>query len=262
MAAPVCHTVPRIRSRSLCSFDRWHHRSESRAADGLPRRERNRPIDRSRRARPTSAVPASSRYTPKAEKKPMVPPQWIPVIMLVLLIAGGSADHGSKYLIFTDSNIPTFLGLACILGGLWTATKWRMTGSTSRRSRRSDRGRPRPRRLPGLSQPVGQVRMTIVWFHPCCPQIWGQGHVGPRSVVERRDLGHVLETVPRRRRILVRRHRQPHLHPADVAPIPAVHLAQLAGRRRVPVASTSCCAALRCHFSTGCTRTGCRTRPR
>ena len=44
--------------------------------------------------------------------------------MLVLLIAGGLLIM-AQYLFFTDSNIPTFLGLACILGGLWTATKWR-----------------------------------------------------------------------------------------------------------------------------------------
>ena len=54
----------------------------------------------------------------------MIPPHWIPVIMLVLLIAGGLLIM-SKYLFFADSNLPTFLGLACILGGLWAATKWR-----------------------------------------------------------------------------------------------------------------------------------------
>ena len=31
----------------------------------------------------------------------------------------------ARYLIFTDSNIPTLIGLGCILGGLYTATKWR-----------------------------------------------------------------------------------------------------------------------------------------
>jgi hypothetical protein len=82
------------------------------------------PADRAPSSTSASAVSASSRYTPKADKKPLVPPQWIPVIMLVLLIAGGLLIM-ARYLIFTDSNIPTFLGLACILGGLWTATKWR-----------------------------------------------------------------------------------------------------------------------------------------
>jgi len=69
-------------------------------------------------------VPASARYTPKADKKPLIPPNWIPIIMLVLLVAGGLLIM-ARYLIFTDSNIPTFLGLVCILGGLWAATKWR-----------------------------------------------------------------------------------------------------------------------------------------
>ena len=54
----------------------------------------------------------------------MIPPHWIPVIMLVLLIAGGLLIM-AKYLFFADSNIPTLLGLVCILGGLWAATKWR-----------------------------------------------------------------------------------------------------------------------------------------
>jgi hypothetical protein len=69
-------------------------------------------------------VAASSRYTPKAQRRELVPPSWIPVIMLVLLILGAVLIM-LRYLVFTDTNIPTLLGLACILGGLWTATKWR-----------------------------------------------------------------------------------------------------------------------------------------
>ena len=69
-------------------------------------------------------VAASSRYTPKAQPKQLVPPHWIPIIMLVLLIGGGLAIM-ARYLIFTDSNIPTLIGLVMILGGLYTATKWR-----------------------------------------------------------------------------------------------------------------------------------------
>lgn len=69
-------------------------------------------------------VAASSRYTPKAQRRQLVPPNWIPVIMLVLLIGGGLMIM-ARYLIFTDSNIPTLLGLVMILGGLYTATKWR-----------------------------------------------------------------------------------------------------------------------------------------
>jgi len=69
-------------------------------------------------------VAASSRYTPKAQRRQLVPPHWIPVIMLVLLIGGGLTIM-ARYLFFTDSNIPTLLGLGMILGGLYTATKWR-----------------------------------------------------------------------------------------------------------------------------------------
>ena len=69
-------------------------------------------------------VAASSRYTPKAQRRQLVPPNWIPVIMLVLLIGGGIMIM-LRYLVFTDSNLPTLIGLAMILGGLYTATKWR-----------------------------------------------------------------------------------------------------------------------------------------
>jgi hypothetical protein len=68
-------------------------------------------------------VAASSRYTPKTTKRQLVPPSWIPVIMLVLLI-GGSLMIMARYLVFTGSNWPTIIGLAMILGGLYAATKW------------------------------------------------------------------------------------------------------------------------------------------
>src|SRR6187431_408084 len=58
---------------------------------------------------------------------------------------------------------------------------------------------------------------------------------GEPSVVERSDLGHVVETMSRGRWILIWGHRQPQLHPTDVAPIPPVHLSELTGgcgRRR------------------------------
>ena len=69
-------------------------------------------------------VAASSRYTPKAQPRQLIPPNWIPVIMIVLLIGGGLMIM-AHYLIWTDSNIPTLVGLVMILGGLYTATKWR-----------------------------------------------------------------------------------------------------------------------------------------
>ncbi len=68
-------------------------------------------------------VAASSRYTPKATRRQRIPPAWIPVIMLVLLIGGGLLIM-ARYLVFTGSNWPTLVGLAMILGGLYAATKW------------------------------------------------------------------------------------------------------------------------------------------
>jgi hypothetical protein len=69
-------------------------------------------------------VAASSRYTPKATRRERIPPHWIPIIMLVLLIGGGLMIM-ARYLVFTDSNWPTLIGLVMILGGLYAATKWR-----------------------------------------------------------------------------------------------------------------------------------------
>jgi hypothetical protein len=69
-------------------------------------------------------VAASSRYTPKAQRRQLIPPNWIPVIMIALLVGGGLMIM-ARYLIFTESNIPTLVGLVMILGGLYTATKWR-----------------------------------------------------------------------------------------------------------------------------------------
>jgi LPXTG-motif cell wall-anchored protein len=44
--------------------------------------------------------------------------------MLVLLIGGGVLIM-LRYLVFTETNFPTLIGLVMILGGLYTATKWR-----------------------------------------------------------------------------------------------------------------------------------------
>jgi hypothetical protein len=87
-------------------------------------RPEDRHVARHATDEPHHEVAASSRYTPKATKKELVPPHWIPIIMLVLLIGGGLLIM-ARYLIFTDSNIPTLLGLISILGGLYAATKWR-----------------------------------------------------------------------------------------------------------------------------------------
>jgi len=83
----------------------------------------DRPAPRSNSAQPDQEVGASSRYTPKAKRQQLIPPNWIPVIMLILLIGGGLLIM-ARYLIFTESNWPTLAGLIAILGGLYTATKW------------------------------------------------------------------------------------------------------------------------------------------
>jgi len=82
-----------------------------------------RPEDRNSSSTDSHSVAASSRYTPKEAKRQLVPPSWVPVIMLVLLIGGGLMIM-ARYLVFTGSNWPTFIGLAAILGGLYAATKW------------------------------------------------------------------------------------------------------------------------------------------
>jgi hypothetical protein len=68
-------------------------------------------------------VAASSRYTPKAARRQLIPPTWIPVIMVALLVGGGLAIM-ARYLIFDESNLPTLIGLVMIMGGLFAATKW------------------------------------------------------------------------------------------------------------------------------------------
>lgn len=70
-----------------------------------------------------STVAASARYTPKQSRRQLIPPNWIPVIMLVLLIGGGLVIM-ARYLVWDSSNLPTIIGLAMIMGGLFAATKW------------------------------------------------------------------------------------------------------------------------------------------
>ncbi|MGA9279090.1 hypothetical protein [Ilumatobacter sp.] len=70
-----------------------------------------------------TTVAASSRYTPKQQRRQLIPPNLIPIIMCVLLIAGGLVIMAG-YLVGDASRWFTGLGLVCILGGLWFATKW------------------------------------------------------------------------------------------------------------------------------------------
>ena len=73
-----------------------------------------------------SSVGASSRYTPPAAKELYESPKWVPILMLVLIVLGVLAIL-SRYIIpaFNNTNTPVLIGLVLLLGGLWTATKWR-----------------------------------------------------------------------------------------------------------------------------------------
>ena len=76
--------------------------------------------------RPANAagVEASSRYTPPVPHAAKESPPWLPALMLGLFVVGGIAIM-ARYLIFPDSNIPMVVGLVCLLGGLFAATRWR-----------------------------------------------------------------------------------------------------------------------------------------
>ena len=80
---------------------------------------------------PSSSTPASpgrpntsSRYTPPVPETAKVSPQWVPVLMLVLLILGVVVIM-LRNLAFSGNNWLLLVGLGCVLGGLYTATKWR-----------------------------------------------------------------------------------------------------------------------------------------
>ena len=69
------------------------------------------------------ASTSSSRYTPPTPAEVRHSRPWVPVLMLALLIAGALIIM-VRYLVWRD-NVATIIGLALILGGLYTATKWR-----------------------------------------------------------------------------------------------------------------------------------------
>lgn len=71
-----------------------------------------------------AGVVSSRRYTPKADHSLDESPPWVPWLMVALFVIGGLAIM-SRYLFFTDSNIPMIVGLVGLLGGLVTATRWR-----------------------------------------------------------------------------------------------------------------------------------------
>ncbi len=82
-----------------------------------------RPGDRPA-AKPAAHPAASSRYTPPIPQAAKESPPWLPALMLGLFVVGAIAIM-ARYLVFPDSNWPMLVGLACLLGGLFLATKWR-----------------------------------------------------------------------------------------------------------------------------------------
>ena len=65
----------------------------------------------------------SGRYTAPIPKYARESPKWLPILMLGLFVVGGLLIM-ARYL-FWDEQLPMLIGMACLLAGLYTATKWR-----------------------------------------------------------------------------------------------------------------------------------------
>jgi hypothetical protein len=74
-------------------------------------------------AHSASGIAASTRYTPPTPKDVYESPTWVPILMGVLLGLGVLVIL-LRYIVWPDSNWPVLIGLGCMLGGLFTATKW------------------------------------------------------------------------------------------------------------------------------------------
>ena len=70
-----------------------------------------------------SGVHASRRYTPPVPAEMKMPKPWVPWLMVTLFVVG-MVIIMLRNLVWHD-NWLTLAGLAAILGGLYTATKWR-----------------------------------------------------------------------------------------------------------------------------------------
>jgi hypothetical protein len=68
-------------------------------------------------------VKNSSRYTAPHPEHWDESSRWVPILMAVLLISGVIVIL-TRYFGW-DSNAPTMIGLALLLGGLFVATKWK-----------------------------------------------------------------------------------------------------------------------------------------
>jgi hypothetical protein len=78
-----------------------------------------------REAKHTShGIQQSSRYTPPTPKEFYESPAWVPILMITLIAIGVVAII-LRYIVWQNSNTPVLVGLLFLLGGLFTATKWR-----------------------------------------------------------------------------------------------------------------------------------------
>jgi hypothetical protein len=66
----------------------------------------------------------SGRYTAPISRAQKESPPWVPALMLGLLVVGALLIM-LRYLVWDNTNVPMVLGMACLLGGLYTGTKWR-----------------------------------------------------------------------------------------------------------------------------------------
>jgi LPXTG-motif cell wall-anchored protein len=71
-----------------------------------------------------SGVHTSSRYTPPVPIEMKIGKPWVPYLMVGLLISGAVIIM-LRNLVWSGNNWLTLIGLGFILGGLFTATKWR-----------------------------------------------------------------------------------------------------------------------------------------
>jgi hypothetical protein len=66
----------------------------------------------------------SGRYTAPIPRSAKESPPWVPMLMLGFLIVGALLIM-LRYLVWDDTNLPMVLGMALLLAGLYTGTKWR-----------------------------------------------------------------------------------------------------------------------------------------
>ncbi|NBS31093.1 MAG: hypothetical protein EBS76_11380 [Actinobacteria bacterium] len=71
-----------------------------------------------------TASPSADQSAPPIPQSEKVGQPWVPVLMLVLLIVGVIVIM-LRNLAFAGNNWLLLIGLGSILGGLYTATKWR-----------------------------------------------------------------------------------------------------------------------------------------